>query len=162
MIKKIIVTTLCLISLSVFADVKEKSSNHKSYTYTYTVYLNSSKKIDLNVELTNSISYYENISIDKQCEKDMKYNLDLGFAKPTQILITPVSEDNGIVKTIIGVPYYYSGSSTSGVFMNNKCDLIAHNELPPFVTVEDFEVNKKMEFKLNDNKTLTIIMNKGK
>lgn len=160
MIKKIIVTTLCLISLSVFADVKEKSSYHKSYTYT--VYLNSSKKIDLNVELTNSISYYENISIDKQCEKDMKYNLNLGFTKPTQILITPVSEDNGIVKTIIGVPYYYSDSSTSGVFMNNKCDLIGRNELPPFVTVEDFEINKKMEFKLNDNKTLTIIMNKGK
>lgn len=160
MIRNIIATTICLISLSVFADVKEKSGDHKSYTYT--VYLNSSKKIDLNVELTNSISYYENISIDKQCEKDMKYNLDLGFIKPTQILITPVSEDNGIVKTIIGVPYYYSDSSTSGVFMNNNCDLIAHNELPPFVTVEDFEVNKKIEFKLNDNKTLTIIMNKGK
>lgn len=160
MIRNIIATTLCVISISVFADIKENNSNHKSYTYT--VYLNSNKKIDLNTGLTHSISYYENISIDKQCNKEIKHDLNLGFKKPTQILITPVSEENGIVKTIIGIPYYYTKSKTSGVFMNNNCDIIGYNELPPFVKVEDFEVNKSIEFKLNDNKTLTIIMDKGK
>lgn len=153
MLKKIILSIIFLFPLSLFAETQN------SDIYKYTVFITPNKKIELEANLSKTASYFENIPFNSECSENVKHDLALGFEKPTKIIITPFSLDSGVVRTIVAIANYKS--TYSNIFMLENCNLVGLNDGKPFVTVEDFQLDKETILQIGEEQTLTIIMSKN-
>lgn len=161
-----IIALICLniISLFYLSVVLANETQSSDDYYIYSLSVNNNSPVTIKVNKNEPTFYYENISIDKQCEQkhiNDVANFNIGFKKATRVLLNPVKEESGRVKMIVGVSLSYPEQAMGRVKLDANCSLVnAYNDLKPFITVDEFVVNKPVNISIQDGLVLKLNIEK--